>query len=148
MEFLLQTSPALLFIVAILVGVGIGEILCWLMIFIVRFAKRRERKVQEFRDQIDTAQKILLAVPREQHDCQEQVARLNTYKDVLERTIRRLDAEIGLKLKIYRKYGENIQDLAQKVEDLEAAIKEKEDKIRKAIIVEIEIGSEKRRVSI
>lgn len=148
MTFLSQASPGLLAALAVLASAGAAVILFLIVSAIMHLAKWRKRKVQEVKDQINTAQKALLAVEKEKYDCQKQVTRLETYRDNLLRTICRLDAAVDLKLKIYRKYGENIQDLSQKVEDLEAAIKEKEDKIRKTIMIEIEIGSEKRRVSI
>lgn len=148
MTFLSQASPELLAVLAVFTSLGIVAVIFLLIVLIVRLFEWRERKIQRFRDQIDDAQKILLTVEKEKYACQEQVARFYAYKDSLLRTNCELSAAINLKRQTCRKYDEDIQDLSQKVKDLEAAIKEKEDKLLKTIMIEIEIGSEKRRVSI
>lgn len=148
MTFLSQASPGLLAALVILASVGVAVILLLIVAAIVRLAKWRQIKVQKFRYEIDAAQKTLLVIEKEKRDCQEKVARLNAHKDSLARAICELNMAIGLKQQTRRKYDEDIQDLSKKVKDLEAAIKEKEDKLLKTIMIEIEIGSEKRRVSI
>ena len=148
MIFSPQAPTVLSILIAVFASIGIVAIIFLLIAAIVHLAKWRERKIQAFRDEIDAAQKILIVVEKEKYDCQEKVARLEKYNDNLAQTSRVLSAAIDLKRQICRKYDEDIQDLSQKVKDLEAAIKEKEDKIRKTTIIEIEIGSEKRRVSI
>ena len=148
MIFSPQAPTVLSILIAVLASIGVVAVIFLLIAIIVHFFKWRERKIQRFKYEIDAAQKTLLVIEKEKYDCQEKVARLEKYKDNLVRTVCKLDAAVNLQRQVYRKYGENIQDLSKKVEDLEAAIKEKEDKIRKTTIIEIEIGSEKRRVSI
>ena len=148
MIFSPQAPTVLSILIAVLASIGVVAVIFLLIATIVHFFKWRERKIQRFKYEIDAAQKTLLVIEKEKYDCQEKVARLEKYKDNLVRTVCKLDAAVNLQRQVYRKYDEDIQDLSQKVKDLEAAIKEKEDKLLKTIMIEIEIGSEKRRVSI
>lgn len=148
MIFSPQAPTVLSILIAALASIGVVAVIFLLIAIIVHFFKWRERKIQRFKYEIDAAQKALLVIEKEKYDCQEKVARLEKYKDNLVRTVCKLDAAVNLQRQVYRKYDEDIQDLSQKVKDLEAAIKEKEDKLLKTIMIEIEIGSEKRRVSI
>ena len=148
MIFSPQAPTVLSILIAVLASIGVVAVIFLLIAIIVHFFKWRERKIQRFKYEIDAAQKTLLVIEKEKYDCQEKVARLEKYKDNLVRTVCKLDAAVNLQRQVYRKYDEDIQDLSQKVKDLEAAIKEKEDKLLKTIMIEIEIGSEKRRVSI